>query len=920
MPPTMILQDGRPVNAVYGFTSVLIKALREFRPEYIVLTFDMKGPTFRHIKYTEYKAHREKAPDELYAQIPMVKEVVRAFNIPIFELSGFEADDLIGTISKKIDGDVDKIIVTGDMDTLQLVNEHTRVYTMSRGMSESILYGPDEVVNKYSLTPTQIIDYKALRGDPSDNIPGVRGIGEKTATELLTNFQTLDGVYQNIDSDKIKERIRGLLIENKANAYVSKDLATIKCDVDIDFDLQKAVFKEFNKDDIINIFDRFEFRSLLSRAKALFDENIGVSKEDVAEISDDKFKRNKEQFDYILVDDEKTFADFFKNFSVVDGFTFDTETTGIDTMSARLLGISISFKEAQAYYLNFDKQESGTTRVEKSEENNLFNYQKKKEALTKNKGNELHPWLAKLAPIFKNEKIKKNGHNVKFDLKVLESQGLEIKGIDFDTMLASYILKPGGRQFNLDAVTYSELGFEKISKTDLLGKGRDKVDFAEVETEKLYLYSCEDADFTHRLQSVLRAQLAKENFLKLFNEIELPLTVVLAKMENTGIKLDVKFLEKMGEEVLASICELEKNIFKLCGKTFNIKSTQQLGIVLFEDLKISIEGIKKNKKGHSTAFDELEKIKDAHAVIPLIQEYRELTKLQSTYIDALPKLVNKKTKRIHTSFNQTIAATGRLSSTDPNLQNIPVRTEIGKKIRQAFIASDSSVLLAFDYSQIELRLAAHMSGDETMIKAFNDGVDIHVVTASLINGVKIDEVTSQMRREAKAVNFGILYGQGAHGLSQGADISYTQAKSFIENYFKIYSGVKSYLDKTIEDAKQNGFVETLYGRKRYLPDLNSNIPMMKKSAERMAVNTPIQGTAADMIKIAMIKIHNEVLSDDIKMLLQVHDELVFEVKKGAEKTAVAKIKKIMENVIKLQVEMRVDVKVGQNWGEMKTFL
>lgn len=913
LPPNMVLRDGRPVNAVYGFASVLIKALREFKPEYIVVTFDRKGPTFRHEKYKEYKAHREKAPDELYAQIPMVKDLVTAFNIPIFEKDGFEADDLIGTITRKLDGEVEKIIVTGDMDTLQLVNEHTKVYTMSRGMSDSILYGKEEVQAKYDLAPEQIIDYKALRGDPSDNIPGVKGIGEKTATELLNNFSSLEFLYDNLDSDKIKERIRDLLLKYKDDAIMSKDLATINCNVDIDFDLSNAITRELDKKKLIEVFENFEFRSLLPRLKSLFEELAIAPTKDGSGANEDKFIRNEKLFHYHYVDNDKDFEIFKKKLSLSKRFTFDTETSGIDPINSYLLGISFSWEEGEAYYLDFAALKSDNDKFN-GNGNNLFDYDR---AINKKDSIINANWFQELSGIFSDIKIKKNAHNSKFDIRVLKKIGIEVKGLEFDTMLASYLLDPGQRQHSLDAVTMSEYGFEKINKEELLGKGKDKKGFSDIDKRKLFLYSCEDADFANRLKNSLEVRLKEKNLYHVFQEIDLPLVPVLAYMEENGIELSKDFLNKMQDEISRDIVSLEKKIWQISGVAFNIKSTQQLAEVLFTKLDISVEGIKKNKKGFSTAFLELEKIKDSHELIPLIQEYRELTKLQSTYIEALPKLINPITGRIHTSFNQTIAATGRLSSTDPNLQNIPVRTELGKRIRQAFVASEGYILMAFDYSQIELRLAAHMSGDEKMIEAFKKGVDIHSVTASLINGVELEAVTEKMRREAKAVNFGIIYGQGPHGLSQGADIPFNQAKEFIDNYFKVYKGVKEYVEKTIEEARVKGYVETLHGRKRWLADINSKMPMLRKAAERMAANTPLQGTAADIIKLAMIKIFSECLDDNTRMLLQVHDELVFEVKEGEEKKTFAKIKKIMENIVELKVPLCVDVKLGKNWGIME---
>ncbi len=913
LPPTMTTRDGQVVNAVYGFTSVLIKAWREFRPNYIVVTFDRKGPTFRHKQYQKYKAQRIKAPDELYAQIPMAQTIARALGIPVFSKQGFEADDLIGTLTCKLDGKVEKIIVTGDMDTLQLVNEHTKVYTMSRGMSDSVLYDIKAVQRKYQFNPKQIIDYKALRGDPSDNIPGVKGIGEKIATELLLAFDDLNGVYANLSSLKIKPRIKDLLIKYKSEAYLSRDLATIDCAVDIDFSLEDASVDKINRDKIVKIFGEFEFKSLLPRVLSLFNEMTNNGTKADKKLPN-KFVRNKKEFKYHLIDNNQQFIKFFKEIQTKKKFTFDTETSGFDTLTAQLLGISFSWRRGEAYYLNF--AEKGKKKEKQTVDNNLFNYQTKPKSTNQNLSTLHQSWLKQLAKIFADKKIKKNAHNAKFDIKVLQNKGLMINGLAFDTMLASYLLNPGNRQHSLDAIVFSEFGFEKINKIDLLGKGRDKLSFAEVDKEKMSLYSGEDADFTHRLWLILSKRLKETELDNLFITIELPLIKVLARMENIGIKLNVSYLEKIGKNVKQKIKRLENKIFKLSEQTFNIRSTKQLKKVLFEDMQISTQGIKRTKTGFSTAFDELEKIKDQHKVIVLIQKYRELTKLQNTYIEALPKLINKQTKRIHTSFNQTIAATGRLSSTEPNLQNIPTRTDLGRNIRQAFVTESDFVLVSCDYSQIELRLAAHMSGDKKMIQAFLSGADIHSATAALINNIEIDLVTSQMRQEAKAINFGVLYGQGAHGLAKGADISYGQAKDFIQEYFKVYKGVRKYIDHTIEEARKQGFVSTMFGRRRSLPEINSEIVMVRKGAERVAANTPLQGTAADIIKLAMIEIDKKIINKNIRMLLQVHDELVFEIEKKQAKKAIKQIIKIMENIVKLKVPMKVDVKWGDNWGEM----
>jgi len=973
LPPTMKTKDGQMTNAVYGFTAVLIKALKEFKPAYAVLTLDKKAPTFRHEEYKEYKAHRVKQPDELYEQISLVKNVAGVFNIPIYEKEGFEADDLIGTIADKTDGRIEKIIVTGDMDTLQLVNDHTKVYTMSRGLADSVIYDREAVIGRYGLAPEQMTDYKGLRGDPSDNIPGVRGIGEKTAGELLKEFGTIEKLYESVEEQakspvpagrlekpkvknesqksKIKERILELLTKGKDEAFLSKRLATIRRDAPIEFDPEKARFGSFDQTELVQLFSELEFKSLLPRIKEIANDRLRTlpagqqsqngNAGEKQEARQDKFERNKRLFSYVLVDDEKKFASFLAKLKKQKAFAVDTETTGFDPLASELLGVSFSWKEGEAHYVRIADKD---TKIQKS----LFDNIHKEKDGEKEAGN--HSWLEKLKPILEDEKIKKAGHNIKFDLRVLRNNGIDVRGLDFDTMLAAYLLNPGSRQHNLDAVAFAEFGFEKISKDDLLGKGREKIGFAEVPAEKLSLYSCEDADFTNRLAKRLLAELKKLKIERLFREIEMPLVPVLAEMEDNGIRIDAGFLGRLKKEVDGKIKKLEAKIQKLAGAVFNVNSTQQLRAVLFEKLEISAKDVAKNKTGFSTAAEELEKLKDAHPIIRPILEYRELAKLSSTYIDALPALINPKTGRLHTSYNQAVTATGRLSSTEPNLQNIPVRTELGREIRKAFTAEPGHKLLSLDYSQIELRLAAHMSGDKKMIRAFRDKADIHAATAAEINGVPLAEVTPAMRREAKAINFGILYGQGPHGLSQTADIPYEQARKFIEKYFETFSGVKKFIDQAIAQAHDKGRAETLFGRRRYLPEINSSVMQVRKAAERMAVNTPLQGTAADMIKKAMIEIARQPAlkpasclhpSPDsfssptpspsserggkmrpgqdggIMMLLQVHDELLFEVPENEVGLWAEEIGRIMENVIKLDVPIIVDARAGDNWGELK---
>ncbi|MFH1412702.1 MAG: DNA polymerase I [bacterium] len=901
LPVSMQTKSGQIVNAVYGFTSFLLKAIKEFKPEYMALTLDMKGPTFRHEKFKDYKATRIKAPDELYEQIPIVKEIAKAFNIPIYEKSGFEADDLIGTVVKKVDKKIDKIIVTGDMDTLQLVDDDTFVFSMSRGVSESILYNEEEVKKRYGFGPEDLVDFKALRGDPSDNIPGVTGIGEKTATELIKEFKTLDNIYKNIKSEKIKDRIRELLIKYKEQAYLSKELATIDKKVDIDFSLKDVVFGDYRKENIMSLFSQLEFKSLLSRLKEVDDKF--VLKEHKLD-QEDKFLRNASKLKYYLIDTEDKFKKFLTQLKKENEFTFDTETSGLDYFTASLLGISFSWEEGEAYYLKINSKDNN--------QKNLFSYKKEEE--------KSHPWLKELKPVFEDKDVKKFGHNLKFDIKVLANFKIKVQGLAFDTMIASYLLNPGNRQHNLDSVVFTELGWEKISKQDLIGTGRNKINFNEVPIDRLMLYSCEDSDFTHRLVNKLSLHLKQEKLERLFNDIEMPLVSVLARMEQEGISIDEKYFNELEKKIQRKINALQKRIWQIAGKEFNISSVQQLRKILFEKLKISTQGILKTKTGISTGAEELDKLKNEHEIIEHILEYRELAKLNNTYIKALPELINLITNRVHTTFNQAVTATGRLSSNNPNLQNIPVRTELGRQIRKGFTAKRGKQLVGLDYSQIELRLAAHMSGDPKMIKAFKDNQDIHRATAAEINNVKLEDVTKEMRRNAKAVNFGILYGQGPHGLSMQTGISYDAAKEFIDNYFKVYKKIKDYIDKTIEKAQKDGFVETLFHRRRYLGDINSSMAMVRKSAERMAVNAPMQGSAADIIKVAMIQIDSLIqkkYKEQIKMLLQVHDELIFEMDNDVIGKAVPLIKKIMESVIKLEVPIIVDVKKGKNWEEIK---
>lgn len=913
LPETMKTSRGETVNALYGFTAFLLRALKEFKPQMVVLALDHKGKHFRHEAYKEYKATRKAAPDSLYEQIPKAKEIGEALGIPVFQIPGCEADDVIGTVAEKLGDSVNTIIVTGDMDTLQLVNDTTKIYTMSRGLNESLIYDKAQIMERYGLTPEQIIDYKALRGDPSDNIPGVRGIGEKTAIELLKEFKTLDNLYKKLPKNQtIKPRLKELLLGEEKEARLSRELATIRRDIELEFKQSDLLFGDFDRQAAVKLFEHLEFRSLLPRLLDL----TGKKEDKEARVAD-KFSRNEEEFSYQVITEEKDFKIFLEKLSSIKRLAFDTETSGFDCFSSDLLGISFSFKAGEAYFLSL--RQPSFNKNKKSRQVNLFS------AKEESNGNDsvTHPWLKKLKPILEDEKIKKVAHNGKFDLKILKQFGIEVAGFDFDTMLAAYLLNPGDRQYSLDALAARRFGLEKISSQDLLGQGKNKLEFSEITIDKLGNYACEDADVTWRLYEVLKKELDQKTELKkVFVEMEMPLIDCLMEMEINGLALDKEFLAKLKKVVEQDIKKLEKKIWQLAGREFNIASPKQMKEILFDELKISSAGLGKTKTGISTGAEELLKLKGQHPIIEPILAYRELTKLESTYISTLPLLLNPVTNRLHTSFNQTIAATGRLSSTEPNLQNIPIRTELGRRIRRAFIPTTGKKLLCLDYSQMELRLAAHLSEDKGLIKAFREKQDIHTATAATINHVEINQVTPEMRRQAKAINFGILYGQGPHGLAQTADIPYQEARQFIEEYFAAYSGIKKYIDKTIAEAVETGSVKTIFGRQRQLENITASNAMIRKAAERMAINTPIQGSAADIIKLAMIKIHKmiqEKWPNDLKMLLQVHDELIFEAKMEVITKVAPEIKKIMENVIKLSVPIVVEAKIGDNWEELEEF-
>jgi len=867
--PPFTTKKGELVNAVYGFSSTLLAVIDKFKPEYIAATFDLKGPTFRHEEFEDYKATRVKAPDELYSQIERVKEVVNNFNIPIYEKEGFEADDMIGTIAGKIynqEKNLEVIIVTGDMDTLQLVNDRVQVYTMSRGLSKAVLYNEAEVSRRYQgLKPEQLKDFKGLRGDASDNIPGVKGIGEKGAINLLLEYQTLENVYKNIAD--IKGATKEKLEKDKMQAFMSKKLGTIKTDVAVDFELEKCRTHDFDRGKLIKLFQELNFFSLIKRLQG---ENNGLNKKNSKVVE----KSGVKDFKFQVLKEKE-----------VDGFISDLKNIREFAFDIKQNEIGFSYKAGRASALEFNAKN-----------------------------------LEKLKEIFENGEIKKVGWNLKKDYKILKEKNIILAGMDFDVMLADYLLR-SGEKIEIERAVLAELGEEFSDKDSgqisLMGFSREE------EAKKI----CQKVDYIWKLKKIFKKKIEEisaeqkeysqtKNLARVFGKIEMPLAEVLAEMELNGIKINEMIFKGISEKISGQVESLEKKIQELAGKNFNVNSTQQLAEVLFVDLKISTEGIKKNKTGFSTAAPELEKLKGVHPIIEKIETYRELFKLKTTYLDNIPLLIAKD-GRIHTTFKQEVTATGRLSSENPNLQNIPIKSDLGKIIRTAFEAEDRKVFVSADYSQIDLRVMAHMSGDKKMREAFFANEDIHTKTAAEVNEVTLSKVTQKMRREAKALNFGIIYGMGSFGFAQSAEISVAEAKKFIAEYMHDFAQVAQFIKSTKESARKNEFVETETGRRRYLAEINSPNFNIQAAAERMAINMPIQGLAADIMKLAMIKVYEYFKDDkDVKMILQIHDEIILEVPEGRAAEISNKTKEIMESIYKLNVPLVVDVKTGKNWGEL----
>lgn len=892
--PFLSKKDGELTNAVFGFTSTVLSVLKELQPEYVAVSFDLPEPTFRHKKYQEYKATRQKAPDELRSQFGRVREVVDALSIPVLEVPGFEADDVLGSLAKQstAKGDLDAYIVTGDKDLLQLLDDHVKVFTLRKGIKDTVIYDPKLLKEETGLTPDEFIEYKALKGDASDNIPGVPGIGDKTATVLIQRYQDLEGVYKALAEDPkqhpdFKPKVRSNLEEFKDQAYLSRDLSRIVTDMKLKFDLQACRIHEFDLAKALKLFDEMEFHSLVPRLK----EATAVELPKTVEAEEAK-ERDWKDKRYELVD-EKSFPKFLKELKKQKAFAFDTETNTLDTVSPELVGMSFSWKADTGYYLPVAHDQGPNLDTKKT--------------------------LAALKPILENPQVGTVAHHLKYDYEILRGNGIEIQGLTFDTMLGSYLINPGARTLKLDRLAFQELGYEMQPITELIGDDKEQLPFGKVEPAAAANYAAEDADITWQLYEKLSPQIEELGLTKVLDEIELPLVPVLAHMEQRGVKIDTAFLKKMGTSLGKRMAAIEKKVHKLAGHDFNLNSPAQLSTVLFDELQVAPGNKARPGAQRSTAADKLERLKDAHPIVGEILTYRELAKLKNTYTDVLPELVRKDTGRLHTSYSQTVAATGRLSSSDPNLQNIPIRTELGREIRKAFVTDRGYKLISADYSQFELRIAAHISGDKRLAQNFRDKLDIHATTAAEVAGVPLEEVTPEQRYAAKAVNFSILYGATPHGVARSTGMSVGEAQEYIEQYFRTYPNLRDYMDSMITKVQKDGYVETLLGRRRYIPEINSSTHPVRESAKRMAINMPIQGTQADILKEAMIRIDAGLskVSKDAHLLLTVHDELVLEApNKDAGKVATF-VQDTMENAYSLDVPIVVEAKVGDNWGEMK---
>jgi len=880
IPPLTVSKTGEMVNAVQGFASTLLKVLNEIKPTHWAIAFDPPTPTFRHEKFEDYKAQRPKTPEELVSQIKRVHQLADAFNIPTFEIDGYEADDVLGTLScQASQQNADTLIVTGDNDMLQVVSPSTKVMSPRRGFSDTVIYDEAGVEQKYGISSRQLADFKALIGDPSDNIPGIPGIGEKTAVKLLRQFDSLEGIYAHIDK-LAPEKLQASLRDHEDKVIRNKELATIVTDVPITLNLDACQVSSYDRQQVVELFRELGFAQLLSR--------LPEEMEGTPTVNPDK---PIPQRDYNIIDTDQALDKLINKLQAAKEFTVDLETSAKEVMACELVGISLSSLPGEAYYIPLGHR--GLSHISQLP---------------------LSQVIARLKPVLEDIKIPKIAQNGKFDMTVLAEYGIRLENLSFDTMIAAYLL--GEKSIGLKALAFNKLGVEMTPITDLIGTGAKQLSMAIVPIEQVTDYACADADITLRLKGVLDTELRKEGLWQLFSEVEMPLVPVLVAMERNGVAIDVELLRDMSHSLGKEMLRLEAEVYNSLGYRFNINSSQQLSRVLYEELKLPKP--RKTKSGYSTEASALEELKGTHPIIELVLQYRQLAKLKSTYTDALPALVNPKTGRLHTSFNQTGTTTGRLSSSEPNMQNIPIRSELGGKIRQAIIAQPGWQLLSADYSQIDLRALAHISKDPELIATFLRDEDVHTATASRVFNVPPDKVTSEMRRVAKTVNFGVIYGMSDYGLEQATSFSREEAAQFISAYFEKYRKVKEYIENTKSQARELGYVQTVLGRRRYIPEINSPNRQIREAAERMAINMPVQGTSADIIKIAMVNLHREMEKHKLrsKMTLQVHDELVFEVPPEEIDKMKELVAEIMPQALKLSVPLKIDIKLGKNWAEM----
>jgi len=874
----LINSNGQNTSAIFGFARMLLKLIKEQSPDYLAVAFDPPVKSFRFQLYDDYKANRQKMPDDMRSQVEEIKTMVKTLGLPLLEYPEFEADDILGTVAEKYSSnEIEVYLVTGDKDAYQLVHDNVKIYASTKGISEYEIYDREGVINKVGLPPEKIIDYMALMGDASDNVPGIKGIGEKTALKLITEYGTLENLFNNADSIKGKT---GELIKNgQDSAMLSRQLVTIRRDVPIDKKIEDMKFPGIDPEKASEYFSGLEMASIVTE---FFQ---GEDKRTQSEIEPEKK-------DYRIIRTEKELDKMISEIEKAGIVSFDTETDSLQPVEANIVGMSFSIKEKTGWYLPVMSR-------------GLFSDDYLDSSIS----------VPKVKPLLENPGIKKIGQNIKYDLLVLRRAGIELRGISFDTMIASYLINPSERRHNMDDLAEEYLKYRTITYKELTGTGKNAVPITEVPLDRLAEYATEDADITLRLHNALSPLLKKNELVDLFEKIEMPLMSVLADMEYTGVKIDTKHFEKMKKDTAAKLSDVEKSIYSAAGQEFNINSTRELSAILFD--KLGLKTVKKTKTGFSTDIQVLETLQGTHEIIDHLINYRTLSKLQSTYIETLPKLISPVTGRIHTSYNQTVAATGRLSSSDPNLQNIPVRDDFGRQLRKGFIPEKGFIMMSADYSQIELRLAAHYSNDANMLSAFREGIDIHSMTASSVFGVPFDQITPDMRRQAKIINFATIYGVSPYGLSQQAEISMKDAAEFIRKYFETYPGFRNYIDETIEFAKKNGYVTTLMGRRRPVPEINSDTVFRREGAERVAINTPLQGTSADMIKIAMVNINRELTEKKMKsrMIMQVHDELVFEVHEDELNDVKPLVKEKMESAIKLNVPVVVEIGTGNNWDE-----